>query len=97
MPLRCTELPGPAPAATVLRAATDTREEGEDDRTVVTEILTSHPRGGAEEPLRPSVRHAAPACAAGFRTTSEDGPDFLTETTPEVPAGLVTAQAAKLP
>ncbi|MFH8755580.1 hypothetical protein [Streptomyces atroolivaceus] len=139
--------PEPAPAATVFRTATDTREEGKDDPTVVTEILTSHPKGGAEELLR-SVRDAARNCADGFRTTSEDGPstytevktlpvvragqeafayqvtgslegarvplvfhlvrtgstvvtfyaaDFLTATTPEVPAALVTAQAAKLP
>ncbi|TXS17825.1 hypothetical protein [Streptomyces sp. wa22] len=139
--------PEPAPAATVFRTVTDTREQGEDDRTVVTEILTSHPKGEAEELLR-SVRDAVRACADGFRTTSEDGPstytgvkalpaaeagqesfayqvtgslegagvplvfhlvrtgstvvtfyaaDFLTSTTPEVPAALVTAQAAKLP
>ncbi|WP_327115179.1 hypothetical protein OG206_12070 [Streptomyces sp. NBC_01341] len=139
--------PEPAPAATVFRTAMDTREEGKDDRTVVTEILTSHREGGAEELLR-SVREAARACADGFRTTSEDGPStytgvsalpapkagqesfayqvtgslegariplvfhlvrtgstvvtfyaagFLTDTAPEVPAALVTAQAAKLP
>ncbi|MFE4688778.1 hypothetical protein ACFRH6_01840 [Streptomyces sp. NPDC056749] len=139
--------PEPAPAATVFRTVTDTREEGEDDRTVVTEILTSHPMGEAEELLR-SVRDAVRACAGGFRTTSADGPStytgvkalpaagagqesfsyqvtgslegagvplvfhlvrtgstvvtfyaagFLTSTTPEVPAALVTAQAAKLP
>ncbi|MFC9121505.1 hypothetical protein ACFTXO_17160 [Streptomyces sp. NPDC057067] len=139
--------PEPAPAATVFRTAMDTAEEGKDDQTVVTEILTSHPKGGAEELLL-SVREAARACAGGFRTTSEDGPstytgvktlpapgagqesfayqvtgslegvrvplvfhlvrtgstvvtfyaaNFLTETAPEVPAALVTAQAAKLP
>ncbi|MFD6275432.1 hypothetical protein ACFWFI_07645 [Streptomyces sp. NPDC060209] len=139
--------PEPAPAATVFRTAMDTAEEGKDDQTVVTEILTSHPEGGAEELLR-SVRDAVRACADGFRTTSEDGPstytevktlpaagagqesfayqvtgslegarvplvfhlvrtgstvvtfyaaNFLNETAPEVPAALVTAQAAKLP
>ncbi|MFJ6849654.1 hypothetical protein ACIQM3_03790 [Streptomyces sp. NPDC091271] len=139
--------PEPAPAATVFRTAMDTAEEGKDDQTVVTEILTSHPKGGAEELLR-SVREAVGACAGGFRTTSEDGPstytevrtlpateagqesfayqvtgslegvrvplvfhlvrtgstvvtfyaaNFLGETAPEVPAALVTAQAAKLP
>ncbi|MEU9063183.1 hypothetical protein AB0D13_31030 [Streptomyces sp. NPDC048430] len=139
--------PEPAPAATVFRTAMDTAEEGKDDQTVVTEILTSHPKGGAEELLR-SVREAVGACAGGFRTTSEDGPstytgvktlpateagqesfayqvtgslegvevplvfhlvrtgstvvtfyaaNFLTTTAPEIPAVLVTAQAAKLP
>ncbi|MFI2778450.1 hypothetical protein [Streptomyces sp. ALB3] len=139
--------PEPAPAATVFRTAMDTREEGQDDQTVVTEILTSHPKGGAEELLR-SVRDAVRACAGGFRTTSDDGPstytevktlpaagagqesfayqvtgslegvrvplvfhlvrtgstvvtfyaaNYLTATAPEVPADLVTAQAAKLP
>ncbi|MFF9684958.1 hypothetical protein [Streptomyces sp. NPDC014623] len=139
--------PEPAPAAIVFRTATDTAEEGEDDRTVVTEILTSHPGGGAGELLR-AVRDAVRDCAGGFRTTSEDGPttytgvralptagagqesfayqvtgslagaevplvfhlvrtgstvvtfyaaDFLTARTPEVPAALLTAQAAKLP
>lgn len=52
-------------------------EQGEDDRTVVTEILTSHPKGEAEELLR-SVRDAVRACADGFRTTSEDGPSTYT-------------------
>ncbi|MFB8114960.1 hypothetical protein ACFQ6U_29710 [Streptomyces sp. NPDC056465] len=139
--------PEPAPAATVFRTATDTTEEGRDDQTVVTEILTSHPEGGAEELLR-SVRDAVRACAEGFRTTSDDGPstytgvqalpaakagqesfayrvtgslegaevplvfhlvrtgptvvtfyaaNFLTAKAPEIPAALVTAQAAKLP
>ncbi|MFJ4838639.1 hypothetical protein [Streptomyces sp. NPDC088746] len=139
--------PEPAPAATVFRTAMDTAEEGKDDQTVVTEILTSHPKGGAQELLR-SVREAVGACAGGFRTTSEDGPstytevrtlpatragqesfayqvtgslegvrvplvfqlvrtgstvvtfyaaNFLGETAPEIPAALVTAQAAKLP
>ncbi|MFJ8862732.1 hypothetical protein ACIRD8_30440 [Streptomyces sp. NPDC102451] len=139
--------PEPAPAAIVFRTAMDTAEEGKDDQTVVTEILTSHPKGGAEELLR-SVREAARACAGGFRTTSEDGPstytgvktlpapgagqesfayqvtgslegvrvplvfhlvrtgstvvtfyaaNFLGAAVPEVPAALVTAQAAKLP
>ncbi|GAA2936369.1 hypothetical protein ACFPN0_21345 [Kitasatospora cinereorecta] len=139
--------PEPAPAATVFRTVMDTSEEGQDDQTVVTEILTSHPQGGAEQLLR-SVRDAVKACADGFRTTSDDGPstyteveelpapaagqealayqvtgslegdevplvfhlvrtgstvvtfyaaDFLGGTTPQVPAALVTAQAAKLP
>ncbi|MFC8230525.1 hypothetical protein [Streptomyces sp. NPDC057287] len=139
--------PEPAPAATVFRTATDTTEEGRDDQTVVTEILTSHPKGGAEELLR-SVRDAVRACADGFRTTSDDGPStytgvqalpgakagqesfayqvtgslegaevplvfhlvrtgstvvtfyaagFLTATPPEIPAALVSAQAARLP
>ncbi|MFE5243715.1 MULTISPECIES: hypothetical protein [unclassified Streptomyces] len=139
--------PEPAPTATVFRTAMDTTEEGKDDQTVVTEILTSHPAGGAEE-LLSSVRAAVKACAGGFRATSQDGPstytavkalsapragqdsfayqvtgslagakvplvfhlvrtgstvvtfyaaDFLTAKTPEIPASLVTAQAAKLP
>ncbi|MFD9502050.1 hypothetical protein [Streptomyces sp. NPDC060035] len=65
--------PEPAPAATVFRTAMDTSEEGQDDQTVVTEILTSHAPGGAEQLLR-SVRDAVKACADGFRTTSDDGP-----------------------
>ncbi|MFB4422253.1 hypothetical protein C5F59_014315 [Streptomyces sp. QL37] len=139
--------PEPAPAATVFRTAMDTTEEGRDDQTVVTEILTSHPEGGAQELLR-SVRAAVGACSGGFGTTSEDGPSTYTEVrtlpvtkagqesfayqvtgslegvrvplvfhlvrtgstvvtfyaanflggnAPEVPAALVTAQAAKLP
>lgn len=139
--------PEPAPAATVFRTAMDKREEGRDDQTVVTEILTSHPKGGAEQLMR-SVRDAVTACAGGFRTTSDDGPstytavkqlpapaagqealayqvtgsiegdavplvfhlvrtgstvvtfyaaNFLGGKSPEVPAELVTAQAAKLP
>ncbi|MEV8230785.1 hypothetical protein AB0P41_32870 [Streptomyces sp. NPDC079167] len=139
--------PEPAPAATVFRTATGPAEEGKDGRTIVTEILTSHPKGGAQELLR-SVREAVGACAGGFRTTSEDGPSTYTEvrtlpapeagqesfayqvtgdlegvgvplvfqlvrtgstvvtfyaanflggTAPEIPAALVTAQAAKLP
>ncbi|MFE3515028.1 hypothetical protein [Streptomyces sp. NPDC059166] len=139
--------PEPTPAATVFRTAMDTREEGRDDQTVVTEILTSHRAGEAEELMR-SVRDAVRACAGGFRTTGDDGPstytevralpapgagqeslayqvtgslegapvplvfhlvrtgstvvtfyaaDYLTGKTPEVPAALVTAQAAKLP
>ncbi|MEU8708509.1 hypothetical protein [Streptomyces sp. NPDC048565] len=139
--------PEPAPAATVFRTAMDTTEEGDDDQTVVTEILTSHPKGGAEELLR-SVREAVRACAGGFRTTSDEGPstytgvkklpaadvgqesfayqvtgslagervplvfhlvrtgstvvtfyaaNFVDATAPEIPAKLVTAQAANLP
>ncbi|MFD9541632.1 hypothetical protein [Streptomyces sp. NPDC060022] len=139
--------PEPAPAATVFRTAMDVSEEGQDDQTVVTEILTSHAPGGAEQ-LLSSARDAVKACAGGFRTTSDDGPSTYTEVkalpapkagqeslayqvtgsiegegvplvfqlvrtgstvvtfyaanftsarTPEVPAALVTAQAAKLP
>ncbi|MET7366725.1 hypothetical protein ABZS61_12980 [Streptomyces sp. NPDC005566] len=139
--------PEPAPAATVFRTAMDVSEEGQDDQTVVTEILTSHAPGEAER-LLSTVRDAVKACAGGFRTTSDDGPSTYTEVkalpapeagqealayqvtgsiegegvplvfqlvrtgstvvtfyaanftsarTPEVPAALVTAQAAKLP
>ncbi|MEV6263267.1 hypothetical protein AB0M42_21295 [Streptomyces sp. NPDC051784] len=70
--------PEPAPAATVFRTATDTREEGRDDQTVVTEILTAHRAGGAEEMMR-SLREAVRACADGFRTTGEDGPSTYTD------------------
>ncbi|MEU9095558.1 hypothetical protein [Streptomyces sp. NPDC048428] len=139
--------PGPAPAATVFRTVMATSEEGEDDRTVVTEILTSHPGDAAPQLMR-GVRDAVRACAGGFRTSGEDGPstysevkqlplppagqesiayqvtgsiegdkvplvfqlvrtgstvvtfyvaDFLTAKTPQLPAELVAAQAAKLP
>ncbi|MFG3135161.1 hypothetical protein ACGFZA_02940 [Streptomyces sp. NPDC048211] len=139
--------PEPAPAATVFRTVMDASEEGRDDQTVVTEILTSHPKDAAQQLMR-GVRDAVRACAGGFRTSSEDGPstytevkqlplppagqesiayqvtgsiegdrvpllfqlvrtgstvvtfyvaDFLTGRTPELPAGLVAAQAAKLP
>lgn len=70
--------PEPAPAATVFRTAMNTSEEGQDDQTVVTEILTSHAPGGAEQLLR-SVRDAVKACAGGFRTTSDDGPSTYSE------------------
>ncbi|MER5274714.1 hypothetical protein ABT025_03025 [Streptomyces sp. NPDC002809] len=139
--------PGTGPAATVFRTVMDTSEEGKDDQTVVTEILTSH-AGDAAPQLMRSVRDAVRACAGGFRTSSEDGPstysevkqlplppagqesiayqvtgsiegdkvplvfqlvrtgstvvtfyvaDFLTARAPQLPAGLVAAQAAKLP
>ena len=76
--------PEPAPAATVFRTVMDKREEGNDDQTVVTEILTSHRKGDAEELLR-SVRDAVRACGGGFRTTSDDGPSTYTEVK-ELPA-----------
>ncbi|WP_326658274.1 hypothetical protein [Streptomyces sp. NBC_00385] len=139
--------PQPTPAATVFRTVMDKSEEGKDDQTVVTEILTSHPKDAAQQLMR-GVRDAVRACAGGFRTSSEDGPstytevkqlplppagqesiayqvtgsiegdkvplvfqlvrtgstvvtfyvaDFLTAKTPQLPAELVAAQAAKLP
>lgn len=139
--------PQPAPAATVFRTVMDKSEEGKDDQTVVTEILTSHPKDAAQQLMR-GVRDAVQACAGGFRTSSEDGPstytevkqlplppqgqesiayqvtgsiegdkvplvfqlvrtgstvvtfyvaEFITGKTPQLPAELVAAQAAKLP
>lgn len=139
--------PQPAPAATVFRTVMDKSEEGKDDQTVVTEILTAHPKDAAQQLMR-GVRDAVRACAGGFRTSSEDGPstysevkrlplppagqesiayqvtgsvegdkvplvfqlvrtgstvvtfyvaDFVTGKTPQLPAELVAAQAAKLP
>ncbi|MFG2403679.1 hypothetical protein [Streptomyces brevispora] len=139
--------PEPAAAATVFRTVMDKSEEGQDDQTVVTEILTSHPDGSAQQIMR-DVRDAVHACAGGFRTSSEDGPssytqvkrlnlpragqesiayqvtgsiegdkvplvfqlvrtgstvvtfyvaNFLDTKTPQLPAELVSAQAAKLP
>ncbi|WP_326738440.1 hypothetical protein [Streptomyces sp. NBC_01022] len=139
--------PEPAAAATVFRTVMDKSEEGKDDQTVVTEILTSHPEDAAQQLMR-GVRDAVRACAGGFRTSGEDGPstytevkqvplppagqesiayqvtgsiegdkvpllfqlvrtgstvvtfyvaDFLTAKTPQLPAELVAAQAAKLP
>ncbi|MEU9198465.1 hypothetical protein [Streptomyces sp. NPDC048332] len=139
--------PQPTPAATVFRTVMDKSEEGKDDQTVVTEILTAHPKDAAQQLMR-GVRDAVRACAGGFRTSSEDGPstytevkqlplppagqesiayqvtgsiegdkvplvfqlvrtgstvvtfyvaDFLTAKTPQLPAELVAAQAAKLP
>ncbi|MCX5142568.1 MULTISPECIES: hypothetical protein [unclassified Streptomyces] len=139
--------PEPAPAATVFRTVMDKSEEGRDDQTVVTEILTSHAEDSAQQLMR-GVRDAVRACAGGFRTSSEDGPstytevkqlplppagqesiayqvtgsiegdkvplvfqlvrtgstvvtfyvaDFVTAKTPQLPAELVAAQAAKLP
>ncbi|MER7729233.1 hypothetical protein [Streptomyces sp. NPDC096323] len=139
--------PEPAPAATVFRTVMDKSEEGKDDQTVVTEILTSHPEDGAQQLMR-GVRDAVRACAGGFRTSGDDGPstyaevkplplppagqesiayqvtgsiegdkvplvfqlvrtgstvvtfyvaDFVTAKTPQLPAELVAAQAAKLP
>ncbi|MFD0026605.1 hypothetical protein [Streptomyces sp. NPDC058382] len=139
--------PEPTPAATVFRTVMDKSEEGKDDQTVVTEILTSHSGGTAQQLMR-DVRDAVQACAGGFRTSSDEGPssytevkqlnlpkagqesiayqvtgsiegdkvplvfqlvrtgstvvtfyvaNFLDTKTPELPAELVTAQAAKLP
>lgn len=139
--------PEPAPAATVFRTVMDKSQEGKDDQTVVTEILTSHPQDGAQQLMR-GVRDAVRACAGGFRTSGEDGPstyaevkqlplppagqesiayqvtgsiegdkvplvfqlvrtgstvvtfyvaNFVSATTPQLPAELVAAQAAKLP
>ncbi|MBW5254794.1 hypothetical protein JGS39_38595 [Streptomyces sp. P01-B04] len=139
--------PQPTPAATVFRTVMDKSEEGKDDQTVVTEILTSHPKDTAQQLMR-GVRDAVRACAGGFRTSSEDGPstytevkqlplppagqesiayqvtgsiegdkvplvfqlvrtgstvvtfyvaEFITAKTPQLPAELVAAQAAKLP
>ncbi|MDX2727631.1 MULTISPECIES: hypothetical protein [unclassified Streptomyces] len=65
--------PEPAATATVFRTVMDGSEEGKDDQTVVTEILTSHPKGGAQQVLR-GVRDAVRACAGGFRTSSDEGP-----------------------
>ncbi|MFE7787506.1 hypothetical protein [Streptomyces sp. NPDC057460] len=65
--------PEPAATATVFRTVMDKSEEGKDDRTVVTEILTSHPKGAAQQVLR-DVRDAVQACAGGFRTSSDEGP-----------------------
>ncbi|MFB6705538.1 hypothetical protein ACFCW6_12590 [Streptomyces sp. NPDC056333] len=65
--------PEPAATATVFRTVMDGSEEGKDDQTVVTEILTSHPKGGAQQVLR-DVRDAVRACAGGFRTSSVEGP-----------------------
>ncbi|MBT2492565.1 hypothetical protein J7E96_29475 [Streptomyces sp. ISL-96] len=139
--------PEPTPSAAVHRTLTDESEEGNDDQTVVTEILTSYPEGRAMQVLR-GVKNAVGACAGGFKTTGGDGPSTYTEVkelpapkagqealayqvtgsfegtkvplvfqlvrtgstvvifyaanfidakTPEIPAGLATAQAAKLP
>ncbi|WP_326745001.1 hypothetical protein OG830_24540 [Streptomyces sp. NBC_00121] len=65
--------PEPAATATVFRTVMDRSEEGKDDQTVVTEILTSHPKGAAQQVLR-DVRDAVQACAGGFRTSSDEGP-----------------------
>ncbi|WP_406371995.1 hypothetical protein OH781_24395 [Streptomyces sp. NBC_01550] len=65
--------PEPAAAATVFRTVMDRSEEGKDDQTVVTEILTSHPKSAAQQVLR-DVRDAVQACAGGFRTSSDEGP-----------------------
>ncbi|MER5890414.1 hypothetical protein ABT160_41860 [Streptomyces sp. NPDC001941] len=70
--------PEPAPAATVFRTAMDKSEEGRDDQSVVTLILTSH-RGSGAQQLMTSVRTAARACAGGFRTTGGDGPSTYSE------------------
>ncbi|MET8327129.1 hypothetical protein [Streptomyces sp. NPDC005181] len=65
--------PEPAAGATVLHIVMDQSEEGKGDQTVVTEILTSHPKGAAQQVLR-DVRDAVQACAGGFRTPSHEGP-----------------------
>lgn len=80
--------PEPAPAATVFRTVMDKSQEGKDDQTVVTEILTSHPEDGAQQLMR-GVRDAVRACAGGFRTSGEDGPSTYTEVKqlPLPPAG----------
>ncbi|MEU1352277.1 hypothetical protein [Streptomyces sp. NPDC005795] len=80
--------PEPTPAATVFRTVMDKSEEGKDDQTVVTEILTSHPGGGAQQLMR-GVRDAVRACAGGFRTSGADGPSTYTEVKqlPLPPAG----------
>lgn len=70
--------PEPAASATVFRTVMDKSEEGKDDQTVVTEILTSHPQDSAQQLMR-GVRDAVQACAGGFRTSSEDGPSSYTE------------------
>ncbi|WP_028813098.1 hypothetical protein [Streptomyces flavidovirens] len=139
--------PEPAPSAAVHRTLMDESEEGTDDQTVVTEILTSYPQGSAVQVLQ-GVKDAIGACGRGFRTTGGDGPSTYTEVkelpapkagqealayqvtgsfegarvplvfqlvrtgstvvifytanfidakTPEIPARLATAQAAKLP
>lgn len=140
--------PRPAPSATVLRTLMDESEEGRDDQTVVTEILTSYPGGGGAAQVLRGVSKAVAACAGGFRTTGGDGPsvytgvkelpapqagqealayqvtgsfegtkvplvfqlvrsgstvvifyaaNFIDARTPEIPARLATAQAARLP
>lgn len=80
--------PEPAPAATVFRTVMDKSQEGKDDQTVVTEILTSHPEDGAQQLMR-GVRDAVRACAGGFRTSGKDGPSTYTEVKqlPLPPAG----------
>ncbi|MFF3338948.1 hypothetical protein [Streptomyces flavidovirens] len=139
--------PEPAPSAAVHRTLMDESEEGRDDQTVVTEILTSYPQGSAVQVLQ-GVKDAIGACGRGFSTTGGDGPSTYTEVkelpapkagqealayqvtgsfegtkvplvfqlvrtgstvvifyaanfidakTPEIPARLATAQAAKLP
>ncbi|MBT2395779.1 hypothetical protein [Streptomyces sp. ISL-100] len=139
--------PEPTPSAAVHHTLMDESEEGNDDQTVVTEILTSYPEGRAMQVLR-GVKNAVGACAGGFKTTGGDGSSTYTEVkelpapkagqealayqvtgsfegtkvplvfqlvrtgstvvifytanfidakTPEIPAGLATAQAAKLP
>ncbi|WP_406093112.1 hypothetical protein [Streptomyces sp. NBC_01013] len=80
--------PEPAPAATVFRTVMDRSQEDKDDRTVVTEILTSHPKDAAQQVMR-GVRDAVRACAGGFRTSGADGPSTYTEVKqlPLPPAG----------
>lgn len=66
----------------------DRSQEDKDDRTVVTEILTSHPKDAAQQVMR-GVRDAVRACAGGFRTSGADGPSTYTEVKqlPLPPAG----------
>ncbi|WP_274561707.1 hypothetical protein [Streptomyces spiramyceticus] len=70
--------PEPAPTATVQRTLTDQSEGGTDGQTVVTEILTSYPKGAAVRVLR-GVKDAIGACAGGFRTTTGDDASTYTE------------------
>ncbi|MGW7052531.1 hypothetical protein [Streptomyces sp. NPDC054887] len=73
--------PEPTPSAVVHRTLTDESEEGRDDQTVVTEILTSYPGGSAVQVLR-GVSKAVRACADGFKTTGGEGPSTYTEVKP---------------
>ncbi|WP_189718803.1 hypothetical protein [Streptomyces chryseus] len=74
--------PEPAPSAAVHRTLMSKKEENRDDQTVVTEILTSYPKGRAAQVLQ-GVSKAIRACADGFRTTGGgDGPSTYTEVKP---------------
>lgn len=76
--------PQPAPSAAVHRTLIDESEEGKDDQTVVTEILTSYVEGTAPQVLQ-GVKKAVGACADGFKTTGGDGPSTYTQVD-ELPA-----------